>query len=320
MEFGFETTGAEIVNHFKESVVGKTFLITGPSPGGIGAETASSLAAASPKHLILAGRSQEKIYPLMDQIHRDHPHVKITFVQLSLGDKNSVRQAVEEVKTVLSGDGDKIDVLILNAAIMAAPYALLENGLESQFATNHLGHFLFTNLLLKADLIGSRIVVVSSSVTHRRLDSLMHHLKDLSYHQGKTYDPMTAYTVSKACNLLYAKRLAKMLKKKKISVFSLNPGSIRTNLQGYLTEEVIANTIEAMKADNPNWTVPVHKTLQQGCATQLRAALDPSLVSESGAYLDDCQVVTLPEHKDAEAYIDEVWAFSEKLVGEEFSF
>ena len=205
---------------------------------------------------------------------------------------------------------------------MAVPYALLENGVESQFATNHLGHFLFTNLLLKADLIGSRIVVVCSSVTHRRLNSFMHHhLKDLSYAQGKTYDPMTAYTVSKACNLVYAKRLAKMLKKKNISVFSLNPGSIRTNLQGYLTEEVVANTIEAMKAGNPNWTVPVHKTLQQGCATQLRAALDPGLVSESGAYLDDCQVVTLlPEHKDAETYIDEVWALSEKLVGEEFSF
>ncbi|KAL2438321.1 hypothetical protein ABEF95_006775 [Exophiala dermatitidis] len=243
MEFGFETTGAEIVNRFNESVAGKTFLITGPGPGGIGAETASSLAAASPKHLILAGRSQEKIQPLMDQIHRDHPHVKVTFVQLNLGDKTSVRQAVEKVKIVLNGDGDKIDVLILNAAVMAAPYALLENGVESQFATNHLGHFLFTDLLLKADLIGSRIVVVSSSVTHRRLDFLMHHLKDLSYDQGKTYDPMTAYTVSKACNLLYAKRLAKMLKKKNISVFSLNPGSIRTNLQGYLTEEVVANAI-----------------------------------------------------------------------------
>ncbi|EXJ84617.1 hypothetical protein A1O3_05287 [Capronia epimyces CBS 606.96] len=318
MAFGFETTGSEIVDAFKDRVAGKTFLITGPTPGGIGAETASSLAAASPKHLILAGRSREKIAPLVEQIGRDHAEVRVSFIQLDLGSQKSVRQAVSDVEATL-GD-DQIDVLILNAAIMACPYALSEDGIEAQFATNHLGHFLFSNLLLKAGRIVSRIVVVSSSASQRSAAALMPHLKDLSYAQGTTYDPTTAYSVSKACNILYAKRLANLLRSRGIATFSLNPGSIKTNLQLYLTEDLRNKAIEAAKRDNPAFTLPGRKTLQQGCATQLRAALDPSLASESGAYLDDCQVKMLPEHADAEAYMEEVWTISERLVREQFKF
>lgn len=239
-------------------------------------------------------------------------------MRLDLGSQESVRQAADEVKTILRDA--KIDVLILNAAIMACPFALTKDGIESQFATNHLGHFLFANLLIKAGLVASRVVVVSSSASERSANSLMPHLKDLSYDQGKTYEPIIAYGVSKACNILYAKRVAKLLRPQGISVFGLNPGSIKTNLQGYMTEDVREKAIEAARRDNPDFTLPRPKTLQQGCATQLRAALDPDLEFETGAYLDDCQVKTLSEHKDAEAYIDEVWTISEQLVGEQFDF
>ncbi|KAK5199739.1 hypothetical protein LTR20_005563 [Exophiala xenobiotica] len=318
MEFGWSSTGKEVVDLFKDRVAGKTFLITGPTPGGVGAESAKSLATADPKHLILAGRTLSKIQPLIDDLSSTHPNVKVSFIQLDLANLKSVREAAENVKVVLAGD--KIDVVILNAAIMACPYALTADGVESQFATNHLGHFLLGNLLLRDGLVGSRVVVVSSLASQRKADFLMPGLKDLTYDHGKTYDPFAAYSLSKACNVLYAKRLAKMLEPKRISTFSLNPGSILTNLQGYITAEMRNRAVEEFLKENPGVAIPERKSLQQGCATQLRAALDPSLKGNSGAYLDDCQVNETMEHKDAEAYMDEVWTLSEKLVGEKFVF
>ncbi|EXJ56347.1 uncharacterized protein A1O5_12614 [Cladophialophora psammophila CBS 110553] len=326
MAFGFETTGDEIVDTFKDQVNGKTsssqilVLITGPTPGGIGAESALCLARANPKHLILAGRSRQKIQPLIDQVQDIDPHVKTSFIQLDLGSQKSVRQAVEDVKALLSGE-DEIDCVILNAAIMACPYGLTEDGIETQFGTNHLGHFLFCNLLLKDDLIRSRVVIVSSSASERMAEYAFQPLGDITYGNGSTYDPMLAYTFSKACSVLYGKRLARLLKQKhhkNIAVFSLNPGSIRTNLQGYMSDDVRSRAIEAARRYNPEFKIPRPKSLQQGCATQLRAALDPALAGHSGAYLDDCQVARVAVHEGHEKYMDEVWELSERLVGEKF--
>ncbi|OAP64904.1 hypothetical protein AYL99_00876 [Fonsecaea erecta] len=321
MAFGFETTGDEIVNTFKNQVKGKTFLITGPTPGGIGAESALCLARAKPKHLILAGRSSQKIQPLLDQVREIDASVKTSFVPLDLGSHKSVRQAVEHVKALLAGD-DKIHGVILNAAIMACPYGLTEDGVETQFGTNHLGHFLFNNLLLKNDLVRSRIVIVSSSASERVAEYAFQPLGDVTYDQGRAYDPMQAYTFSKACSVLYGKRLARVLQQKYpgLAVFSLNPGSIRTNLQAYLAGDIRSKAIEAAKRYNPAFKMPEPKTLQQGCATQLRAALDPALAADSGAYLDDCQVSKVGVHEGHEQYIDRVWELSERLVGETFEF
>ncbi|KIW44013.1 uncharacterized protein PV06_05057 [Exophiala oligosperma] len=318
MKFGWATTGNEVVKHFKDKVSGSTFLITGPTPGGVGAESAKSLATGNPKHLILAGRTQSKIQPLIDELSTSHPNVKVSFVQLDLSNLSSVRAAAANVKTPLGGD--KIDVAILNAAIMACPYATTEQGVELQFVTNHLGHFLFGNLLLQSDLIRSRVVVVSSLASQRKASLVMPHLEDLTYDHGKIYEPTVAYSVSKACNVLYAKRLAKVLASRGISAFSLNPGSITTNLQAYMTDEMRQRAIKEYMIENPNFKIPERKNLQQGCSTQLRAALDPSLAAVSGAYLDDCNVSETAEHKEAEPYMDQVWTLSEKLTGSKFDF
>ncbi|KIY01770.1 uncharacterized protein Z520_01908 [Fonsecaea multimorphosa CBS 102226] len=324
MAFGFETTGNEIVDTFRDQVKGKTFLITGPTPGGIGAESALCLARARPKHLILAGRSKQKIQPLISQVQEIDPSVKTSFIQLDLGSQKSVRQAVEDVKALLLSEDDKIDCVILNAAIMACPYALTEDGIETQFGTNHLGHFLFCNLLLKNGLIRSRVVIVSSSASERMAEYALQPLGDPSYDHGRAYDPMQAYTFSKACGVLYGKRLARLLRQRHhdISVFSLNPGSIRTNLQGHMLADadMRSKAIKVARRYNPEFKIPEPKTLQQGCATQLRAALDPSLATDSGAYLDDCQVAKVGVHEGHEQYIDQVWELSERLVGETFEF
>lgn len=209
-------------------------------------------------------------------------------------------------------------MLINNAAIMACPYALNENGLEMQFATNHLGPFLFTNLLLQEDLITERVVNVNSSASVRRAAYLLAPLDDLSYGDGASYDPIQAYGTSKLAMLLYTRALALRLHKRHISVFTLNPGSIKSPLQRYLSDEVRAAAMAAAKSENADFVVPERKTLQQGCATQLRAALDPSLSAQSGAYLDHCQIVEPREHRDTYHAMARVWRLSEELVGAEF--
>lgn len=115
--------------------------------------------------IILAGRDRSKIHPVTEQISEINGSVKTVFIPIDLGDQASVRSAASEVAKQV----DHIDVLINNAAVMACPYGTTKDGLEVQFGTNHIGHFLFTNLLLPKVLAagqGARIVNVSSSA-HR---------------------------------------------------------------------------------------------------------------------------------------------------------
>jgi NAD(P)-dependent dehydrogenase (short-subunit alcohol dehydrogenase family) len=142
-------------------------LITGASPGGLGAETARAIARQNPKLVILAGRNLSKLKITEEIIKSDGPSIaEIRLLQIDLGSQASVRKAAEEV----NGYEGPIDVLINNAAIMAVPFQLSVDGLESQLATNHVGHFLFTNLIISKLLAaegGCRVVNVSSS-GHKR--------------------------------------------------------------------------------------------------------------------------------------------------------
>ena len=111
-----------------------------------------------------------------------------------------------------------------------------------------------------------------------------------------------------------------MLMTRNITVLSLNPGSIRSQLQRHITPKMVEEAVAQAKASNPNWKFPERKTLQEGCSTQLRAALDPSLKTSTGAFLDDCQPVVYPEHVEVYGVADKVWKLSEQLVGQDFSF
>ena len=190
--FGHFTTGAEIVEHFKDRVKSKTskitmshqrlamltciiVLITGPSDGGIGAETAFSLAAGSPACILLAGRSLSKIQPVIDRIHTAYPDVETQFISLDLSSQSAVREAAARINESVR----VIDILINNAAIMACPFSKTVDGIESQFGTNYIGHFLLTNLIMERLIAGqgARIVNVSSSA-HRMSDV---HLDDWNF-------------------------------------------------------------------------------------------------------------------------------------------
>lgn len=121
-----------------------------------------SLALGNPKRLLLAGRSEQKVRPVIEEVNKLNPSIEAIFVQVDLGSQASVRRAAAAINTAV----EKIDILINNAAIMACPYTKTEDGIESQFATNYIGHFLLTNLLmekLKAAGNGTRIVNLTST-------------------------------------------------------------------------------------------------------------------------------------------------------------
>ena len=137
-------------------------VITGPSAGSIGAETAIALSYARPKQLILTGRSKPKISPVIDKIKELNAQIELHFVAMDLADQESIRVAAKQINSLVSN----IDVLINNAGVMCTtPYQTTKQGIELQFGTNHIGHFLFTNLLMEKILAaskGARIINVAS--------------------------------------------------------------------------------------------------------------------------------------------------------------
>lgn len=163
MTYTKETTGAEVASNLSPHIRNKTVLVTGVSPKGLGAEFLSTIAAHAPGLLILAGRTTSKCRQTAQALASVRPSVKTRVLELDLASQKSVRGAADEVNGWT--DVPAIDVLVLNAGIMAAPYSLTEDGLESQFGGNHVGHFLLANLImgkvLKAQE-GGRVVSVSS--------------------------------------------------------------------------------------------------------------------------------------------------------------
>jgi NAD(P)-dependent dehydrogenase (short-subunit alcohol dehydrogenase family) len=240
--------------------------------------------------------------------------VPVDFLQLDLSSQKSVREAAQSLTT----GGKTIDVLINNAGVMMAPYGRTEDGVESQFATNHIGTWLFTNLLLQAGLIKERIVNVNSSASTRKSPYVLEPLDDISYADGQKYDPVQGYSFSKMASFLCTRELAARLKPQDIAVFSLNPGSIRSPLQRYMDADLRAHAYEIAARESYDFQPPKPKTLQEGASTTLRAALDPELKPQSGAYLDDCQVVEYREHVDAYPAAARVWTVSESIVGQKF--
>jgi NAD(P)-dependent dehydrogenase (short-subunit alcohol dehydrogenase family) len=268
--------------------------------------------------LILAARSKAKVQPVIDSISQSSPGTKVTFLDLDLASQASIRETVKHVQEL----GITIDVLVNNAAVMACPYWKTADDIEMQFGTNAVGPFLFTNLLLRAGLIahGGRIVMVSSSASIRSPSMLLPPLDDLTYENGKIYNPAIAYSVSKLAKVLYARKLASLVQKDKITTLSLDPGSIKTPLQRHFTEAARNAAIEQAKKDDPNFVMPERKSLQEGCATQLRAALDPALDKSSGAFLQDCQILEHDLHVQSYGAADRVWKLCEDFVGETFDF
>ncbi|KUJ20989.1 NAD(P)-binding protein [Mollisia scopiformis] len=316
--FDRSTTGKEVVETFAENLKGKTVVITGPSFKSIGAEIAISLAYGSPSTILLLGRTESKITPVISQIKAFNPSITVSFIHLDLADQASIRKTTEAVSDAVG----KIEYLINCAGVMAIPsFQTTKDGIEMQFGCNHIGHFLLTNLLMpKIFAAGKGARVVNVSSTGYRLAGVR--FDDYNFEEGKVYDPWYGYAQSKTGNVLFAAGLAQKLKSRGIQSFALQPGLVlESNLSGHVTPDMWTSALKiANEATEGSITeLEVPKTLQEGSSTPLVAALDPTIESQSGGFLQDCVVIPIEgEHAKGQENIDKLWALSEKLVGQKF--
>lgn len=181
--FNFDTKASELVAHYAPQIAEKIIVVTGPSPGSLGESFVKQVAVGKPAVLILAGRSVSKLQGLIEELNTLYPTVIVKSLALNLLSFADVRKAAETLNSW--ADVPRVDVLVNNAGIMAVPYQLTEDGFESQFQTNHLSHFLFTNLIMDKILASKapRVVHVSSGV-HR-----IGHIRwtDYNFNEGKHY-------------------------------------------------------------------------------------------------------------------------------------
>jgi NAD(P)-dependent dehydrogenase (short-subunit alcohol dehydrogenase family) len=272
--FGQRSTAAEVIRGADLS--GKTVLVTG-GYSGLGLETVRAIAGAGARVFVAARRPEAAAGDLAG-VGGD-----ITILQMDLSDPASIDAFAVDLASRI----EKLDILINNAAIMACPLARDARGYESQFATNHLGHFQMTARiwpLLKA--AGKARVVVLSSIGHARSDV---HLDDVHF-ERRDYEKWSAYGQAKSANALFAIHLDEIGKGHDVRAFAVHPGGIKTPLQRYLTmdEQIAMGWYD--KDGNVN---PLFKSTEEGAATSVWCAVSPLLEGEGGVYCEDCNIAAL---------------------------
>ncbi|RPJ56507.1 MAG: SDR family NAD(P)-dependent oxidoreductase [Acidobacteria bacterium] len=307
--FGPNTTAREVLRG--HDLTGKTAIVTG-GYSGIGVETTRALAEAGAK-VIVPARTPEKARVSMGGI----PRVELD--EMDLIDPTSIDAFAQR----FLNSGRPLRVLINNAGIMAAPLERDTRGYESQFATNHLGHFqltmrLWPALQRAARAGGARVVSLSSSgMRFGAVDF------DDPHYQRRPYDRWNAYGQSKTANALFAVALDKRGYENGIRAFSVHPGGIHTDLGRFMSED-----------EKRAYTGPV-KTTEQGAATSVWCATSPQLDGKGGVHCLDCDIAEVIElqalegpHHVIEGVIpwaidpdsaERLWQLSEEMTGVKFS-
>jgi len=292
--FGSNSTAEEVTQGL--DLTGKTALITGAN-SGLGYETMRVLAMRGAK-VIGTGRTAEKA----DTACQSIPGGMATPAVLELSSLDSVASCAEQVLEM----DTPIDMLILNAGIMALPELEQVDGVERQFFVNHLGHFALTLELLervKAAPAG-RIVVLSSS-GHQWAPEGGIEFDNLS--GERDYDPMKNYGQSKLANGLFAFELARRLQDTNATANAVHPGIINTNLGRHFPKWT------TFVADTLGWVFM--KDVPEGAATSTYVASSPLVEGMSGYYFADCNpVVPDPRMEDAELAA-RLWDVSEEMTG-----
>lgn len=321
--FDGTSTYQDVLKEFKDSGKGKTYVITGPSEGSLGAAAALALAQTSPAAIYLLGRSPQRIDPVISQITAISPSATVQFVQCDTADNVSVRAAADKLKSLLATSSDGAIHGLLNSAgiIAGKTYRVSKDGVEAQFATNHLGHFLLTNLLREEVMKGKGVVVQVSSGGFFMTDS---EFEDANFKDGAEYDPWVAYARSKAANALFAMGLAKRLEGSGVLSLACTPGTVndsglRKNID--LDDEHMMTAFATGKKLGLDPMPYAHlATMDEGTANLIIPFLDPSFRAHPGAYIEECHVNTRDEPTLTPEKAEKLWAQSEKLLGESFSW
>ncbi|XP_034433152.1 retinol dehydrogenase 13 isoform X2 [Hippoglossus hippoglossus] len=279
---------------------GKTVLITGANTG-IGKETALDMAQRGAR-VILACRDMTRARIAADEIRQKSGNGNVVVKKLDLNSLQSVRDLAKDVEE----SEEHLDILINNAGIMMCPQWKTEDGFEMQFGVNHLGHFLLTNSLL--DLLKksapSRVVIVSS-MAHKRGQI---HFDDINL--DKDYEPKKSYGQSKLANVLFCRELAARLQGTGVTVYSLHPGVIRTELGRH-----IFPTLSLLVRIIAKPLIMLLKSPREGAQTTIYCAVDESLANVSGLYYSDCAPITAAPQALDDAAAKKLWDLSASMVG-----
>lgn len=284
---------------------GLTAIVTGAS-SGLGIETTRVLALRG-VDVIMAVRNLEAGRNVKEAIVKEIPTAKIDVMELDLSSMASVRKFASDYNS----SDLPLNLLINNAGVMATPFMLSKDNIELQFATNHLGHFLLTNLLLEA----MKKTAVESG-REGRIVNLSSEAHRFPYQEGIRFDKINdetsysswpAYGQSKLANVLHAKELARRLKEEGVDITanSLHPGAIVTNLlrhHGFVNG--IANVVGKYFLKN----------VQQGASTQCYVALHPQVKGVSGEYFADNNKAKSSSLAEDADLAKKLWEFSLSLT------
>jgi NAD(P)-dependent dehydrogenase (short-subunit alcohol dehydrogenase family) len=312
--FGAKSTTDEVLQGI--DLTGKRILVTGVS-AGLGVETARTLKAHG-AHVVGAARDLAKAEKATAVVRAEKAG-GFELIELDLASLKSVRAAAD----ALVKKGEKFDLVIANAGVMAAPKGTTADGFETQFGTNHLGHFVFVNRIVSLFKPGSRLVNLASS-GHRFSDVS---LDDPNF-EHTDYDPWIAYGRSKTANILFAVEFDRRHKGEGISAVAVHPGGINTELGRHLPPGEIEKLIENVNKNRPADDPFQFKTIPQGAATTVWAGVKAPADLVGGTYCEDCHIAE-PENgpgimAGVRAYALDpdrakaLWAKSEEWVGERF--
>jgi NAD(P)-dependent dehydrogenase (short-subunit alcohol dehydrogenase family) len=321
--FGATSTTEDVLEG--ANLHGKRILVTGVS-AGLGVETARSLAAHG-ANVVGAARDLTKAETATAQVRKDAKATGGSFelVELDLASLKSVRSAAK----VLLDKGEFFDVVIANAGVMATPFGHTADGFETQFGTNHLGHFVFVNRIAPLIRTGGRLINLASS-GHRfsNVD-----LEDPNF-ERTPYEPFISYGRSKTANILFAVAFDQRHRDRGIRAAAVHPGGIQTELGRHMEDGQIQAMIDQINSQlAAEGKAPFQwKTAPQGAATSVWAGVAAPADEIGARYCENCHVgplvsddVTISvfsegvrgyalDPKNAEA----LWKKSEEMVGESF--
>lgn len=301
--FGASSTAEDVTQGIDGA--GLTAIVTGAS-SGIGSETARVFALHG-VHVVMAVRNTETGEKIKETILAETPDAKVDVMELDLSSLASVRKFAAEYRS----SGLPLNILINNAGVMAPPFTLSKDKIELQFATNHLGHFLLTNLLLETMKATSRenrkegrIVIVSSEAHRYTYKGGINFDK---INDESSYSTIYAYGQSKLANILHANELTRRFKEENVELTanSLHPGAIATSLIRH------HRFIEAAVNCFGKYFL---KNIPQGASTTCYVALHPQVKGVSGEYFADSNKgKPSSDSKDSELG-KKLWDFSLRMV------
>ncbi len=306
----FETTTDDVITGI--DLHGRVAVVTGAT-SGLGAETARALASVGAR-VVICGRSVQKCEASAAAIRESVPEADLDVEPFDLADLTTVQMGAERILARY----DALQLLVNNAGVMFTPEGRTAQGFETQFGTNHLGHFVLTNLLLPALRAGapSRIVNLSSG-GHGFSDVLW----DDPNYQERPYDKFEAYGQSKTANVLFAVELDRRFGPVGIRANAVHPGMIMTDLARHMDEgdmEQLGVRARQREAAGTGAGLPSFKSIQQGAATSVWAATSPDLEGIGGRYLEDVAISAAAPYAADPAAAARLWTMSEELVGQSF--